>query len=173
VNIESPPYFQRLFPLLRWVPIETVRSYALWRVLHRYAASLSRAFRDEHFDFWGRFLRGQSAPSARNKLCSATVTALLPELVGRYYVERVFQQNARDKSLRMIGQLKEVRRHGCNVLVAGTVPLTNVCARDCAALVVEPRNITGRMDGCGHTKRRARQTQRSPRKNRVSRALPP
>lgn len=106
VNFESPQFMSSLFSLLYTTPLPNVRVYAIWSALRAVANYLPKPFQTETFNFFNRLLRGQKMPPARWQTCTNLVGQSLPDLVGRYYVQRAFSPNSKTVSLEMIDDVK-------------------------------------------------------------------
>ena len=68
----NPDFFKGLNALLASTDLDTIKTYLRWQLINstpEYA--LPKAFDDEHFDFYGRKLRGQPEQRARWKRCVA------------------------------------------------------------------------------------------------------
>jgi putative endopeptidase len=66
-------------------------------------------FKQETFFFWSKTLRGQQSEVPRWQMCTNLAAQSLPDLVGRYYVQRAFSANSKEVSLEMIQEVKAVK----------------------------------------------------------------
>ncbi|MHB1909147.1 MAG: M13 family metallopeptidase [Nitrososphaerales archaeon] len=110
VVIGQPEFFEAMDKLWAEVPIEDIRVYLRWRVLHSYAPILHSAIENENFDFFHRKLLGQQEPEARWKRAVQAIDDLIGEALGKLYVERYFPPEASKRVSIMIDDLKSVFR---------------------------------------------------------------
>jgi putative endopeptidase len=106
VNVATPNFFKELDRQIALAPIDAIRSYMRWHVLHASAPSLSTAFDDENFDFFGRTLSGQKERSPRWKRCTAATDDALGEAVGQDWVSANFPPAAKQNMLEMVHALE-------------------------------------------------------------------
>jgi putative endopeptidase len=108
VVIGQPEFFTALDELLSEKPIEDLRAYLRWRVIHAYAPFLHKAVESEDFEFFHRKLEGQEEPEARWKIAAHTIDGLLGEALGELYVEKYFPPDAKRRLVLMIEDIKQV-----------------------------------------------------------------
>lgn len=95
VTLDAPIYFSRISSFVGSTPGTTVNKYIRWRILHGLATRLSSAFVNENFNFYGKVLSGLSTPTARAKTCVSALDSVIPELIGRLYVEKAFPASSK------------------------------------------------------------------------------
>jgi len=110
VLVGQPEFFAALGGLLLSESVDTWRVYLRWHVLHGTAACLGRAFADEHFDFYGRTLRGTTEQRPRWKRVLAAADGALGEDLGQLYVQRAFSPAAKARVLEMVAFHLEAMR---------------------------------------------------------------
>ncbi|MFC3100195.1 M13 family metallopeptidase [Altererythrobacter lauratis] len=71
-------------------PLETLKAWMAVRFLASYAPVLPSAIDTAHFDFFGRFLNGQTEQRPRWKRAISEIEGMLGEQLGALYVERHF-----------------------------------------------------------------------------------
>lgn len=108
VVIGQPEFFGRLDGLLSSEPIENIRTYLRWVVLHGFAPFLHSEVDAEDFSFFHKELLGQEEPEARWKRTTKIIDALLGEALGALYVERHFPPEAKERAGQMIDDIREV-----------------------------------------------------------------
>ena len=108
VVIGQPEFFSRLDGMLSNEPIENVRTYLRWVVLHGFAPFLHSEVDAEDFSFFHKELQGQEEPEARWKRTTKIIDALLGEALGALYVERHFPPEAKERAGKMIDDIREV-----------------------------------------------------------------
>ena len=108
VVIGQPEFFSRLDGMLSNEPIENIRTYLRWVVLHGFAPFLHSEVDAEDFSFFHKELLGQEEPEARWKRTTKLIDALLGEALGALYVERHFPPEAKERAGKMIDDIREV-----------------------------------------------------------------
>jgi putative endopeptidase len=105
VNIDNPGFFTSLDAVLADTPVETLRDYLRWHLVRSYASSLSPAFENEAFEFYGKTLGGQQRMRPRWKRVLDATTADIGEQVAQLYVEAAFSERAKERCERMVDHL--------------------------------------------------------------------
>ena len=109
----SVPTFMTAFDaLLAATPLDDIKAYLRWHVLHQSADLLPKAFADANFDFFNRTLAGQQAESPRWRRCVAQTDARLGEALGKAFVEETFSPQAKADTLQMVQAIKDAMRAG-------------------------------------------------------------
>lgn len=110
VVIGQPEFFASVNRLLSEKPIEQLRTYLRWLILHSYASYLHSAIETEDFDFFHRRLIGQQEPEVRWKRATHTIDELIGEALGRLYVEKHFPAEAKRRVALLIEDIRFVFR---------------------------------------------------------------
>jgi len=105
VCVDNPGFFSALETLLAETPIETLRDYLRWMLLRSYASTLSPAFEDEAFEFFGRTLGGQQQMRPRWKRVIDMASSDIGELVAQLYVAETFSEHAKRRCEEMVEHL--------------------------------------------------------------------
>lgn len=105
VNIDNPGFFSALESLLAGTSFETLRDYLRWHVVRSFASSLSPAFENEAFDFYGKALGGQQKMKPRWKRVIDAATADIGEPVSRLFIAHAFSEDAKHRCERMVDHL--------------------------------------------------------------------
>jgi putative endopeptidase len=108
VLVGQPAYYKALDNLLKTQPIDVWKDKATFNAIDGASALLSKSFRDEHFDFWGRKLQGQKEQKPRWKIIAYRVDGGLGELLGQLYVEKYFTPDAKQRMLDLVNNLQGV-----------------------------------------------------------------
>lgn len=88
ISLPNPAYVRQLDALVKSLKPEQWKAYLRWRVGDAMAPYLAKSFRDAEFEFRGRVLRGQTAPSPRwQQVLDAINTAAGP-MLGKEYAAR-------------------------------------------------------------------------------------
>jgi putative endopeptidase len=98
LNVADPKFLAQLSKLLGDTPMATWKLYLRWQLLDAASPWLAKAFADESFDFRDRYLGGATGPKPRAARCAELTESLLPEAVGKLYVERHFSPVAKTKA---------------------------------------------------------------------------
>jgi putative endopeptidase len=157
---------QGLAKLFRETPVSTWQAYLQFRHLSGWSDVLPKAFDDENFAFYGKFLNGQPQQRDRWKRAVAVVNGSVGEAVGQIYVAKHFPADSKAKMNVLVENLKEAYRQRIRALTWMTEPTKLVALKkvdtlrtkigypdkwiDYSALEVKPG------DAVGNRKRSAR-----------------
>jgi putative endopeptidase len=108
VLVGQPGYYKALDNLLKTQPIDVWKDKATFNAVDGASSLLSKSFRDEHFDFYGRKLQGQKEQKPRWKTLAYRVDGGLGELLGQLYVEKYFTPDAKQRMLDLVNNLQSV-----------------------------------------------------------------
>ncbi len=106
LNVVSPDYFRTLNAELAKESLSDWKIYLRWHAIHEAANDLSSAFVKEHFNFYGKTLRGRQELPPRWKRCTNDVDEDLGEALGQAYVERYFSPQAKLDALKMVKEIE-------------------------------------------------------------------
>jgi putative endopeptidase len=107
VNVAEPGFFSGLEALLASGDLASLRAYLRWRLVDARATQLTPDFERDHYDFYEGFLRGQKEMPPRWRRCVQWVDQMLGEALGRVYVERAFNPDAKSRSLEMVAEIEK------------------------------------------------------------------
>ena len=116
VIVRQPSYFSALDTILAETPIEAVRDYLTFKTLDAAAPYLSSELADARFDFRGRVLAGTEADRDRWKRGIDFVSGAMGDALGRIYVERHFQPEARVRMAELVENVIQAFRLGIDRL---------------------------------------------------------
>jgi putative endopeptidase len=105
MNVAPPKFFAEFNTMLKDVPVDTWKTYMRWMAVNSAAPMLSRAFFDENFSFFGRYLSGQKEPQPRWKRCVQATNSNLGEALGMEYARRAFKPESKARMNVMIDNL--------------------------------------------------------------------
>ena len=108
IVVGQPEVIEGIGKILGKYPIEEIKSYLKWNVLHFAAPYLHEEAEMESFDFFNRKLMGQAEPEKRWKKAVKIVDRSIGEALGQLYVEREFGQDARERMETMVNDIREV-----------------------------------------------------------------
>jgi len=110
VNVTTPDYFKSQNGLLTDIPLSDWKAYLSFRQVNAAAPYLSSDFVNEHFDFFGRQLKGAQTIAPRWEQVVGSANDSLGEAVGEKYAERNFSPEAKTKMIDLVGKLKDAMR---------------------------------------------------------------
>jgi predicted metalloendopeptidase len=116
VVVRQPDYLEKLDGILASTPPSTWREYLTARLLSAYADELPSGFVNASFEFRGRTLSGLQEPRPRWKRGVSEVEGALGEAVGKLYVERHFQPEAKARMDALVKNLLAAFRAGIDEL---------------------------------------------------------
>ncbi len=95
VSVDNPGFFTALDGALADTSLDTLRDVLRWHLVRATASSLSPAFEDEHFAFYGRILGGQQAQQPRWKRIVGAASSDVGEAVAQLFVRETFPPQAK------------------------------------------------------------------------------
>ena len=104
VDVNQPEFFKAVDRMITTVPVADWRNFLRWRTVHASAASLASPVVAENFRFVQLFT-GAKELLPRWKRCSASTDQRLGELLGREYVKNSFRPEAKDRAVKIVGNL--------------------------------------------------------------------
>jgi len=106
LDVREPEFLKAFNDLLVAAPIEDLRAYLRWHVVHAHAPILASEFVAEHFRFYGAVLQGVAQLPPRWKRCVQAVDEDLGDALGRAFVERAFGARAKADMLALVGRIE-------------------------------------------------------------------
>jgi putative endopeptidase len=108
VVVRQPEFFKAADLLVSSSPIEDLKAYLCWSILHAAAPWLHSAVEKENFDLFGRKLTGQKEPEPRWKRSVRLVDGSIGEAIGKLFVEKHFPEEARRRANLLVDDLRRV-----------------------------------------------------------------
>ncbi|MBK7934449.1 MAG: hypothetical protein IPK01_13385 [Acidobacteria bacterium] len=105
INLAQPNFFKEVNAMLTSVPIEDWKVYFRWMTINSTAPALPKAFADENFNFFGKYLAGQKERQPRWKTCTQAVDGALGEALGMEYAKIAFKPEAKARMNELIDNL--------------------------------------------------------------------
>jgi putative endopeptidase len=105
--ITQPSYFEELSNIWSEVGLSQWQDYTSFKLVNAYASFLSQDFIDAEFAFEGGVLSGLEENRPRWKRGVDAVDSALGEIVGKLYVDRYFQENAKERMDVLIENLRD------------------------------------------------------------------
>lgn len=107
INVNQVEPINAAVKIVDSTPLEDLKAYLSWCVIDAAAPYLSDNFVNANFDFYGKQLSGQKEIQPRWKRAVGTVDRSLSEAVGQMYVEKYFPAEAKERMLKLVGNLQE------------------------------------------------------------------
>jgi putative endopeptidase len=108
IIVGQPKYYQALSTLIASQPIAVWKQKLRFDATNAASTALSKPFRDARFEFYGKTLSGQQAPTERWKTIVSSTDRNLGELLGQLYVEQYFKPEAKERMLSLVNNLQKV-----------------------------------------------------------------
>ena len=107
INVQVPDFFKAFNQVLAAENMDALKAYLTWHYVNASAILLTKAFVDAHFDFYGRVLTGSLQLRPRWKRCVDATDQQLGEALGREYVEKMFGEQGKRRTLEMVRQIEQ------------------------------------------------------------------
>ena len=102
INVLVPGFLEGLNKALGETPIETLKAYLRWHLVHSVAGRLSKAFVDEHFKFYSQRLTGTAQILPRWKRCVTATDGALGESLAMAFVQKTFGADGKAQAQELI-----------------------------------------------------------------------
>ncbi|XP_064641839.1 neprilysin-4-like [Lineus longissimus] len=106
VIVSVPGYYREIFDLMQRTPKRTIVNYLTWRVIQYAIAFLPKRYRSIS-NAYRQVVYGSKTEQARWKTCVKQVTYEMGDAVGRVYVQKRFDEEAKVYATEMITNIKE------------------------------------------------------------------
>jgi len=106
LNVSQPDFVKGFGEEISESSLANLKTYLIWHVLQQAAPLLSGPFVQASFDFNSKTLRGVKEQQVRWKRCVALVDHDLGEALGQEYVKRAFAGDAKERTLKMVGEIE-------------------------------------------------------------------
>jgi predicted metalloendopeptidase len=107
INVGQPEFFQAADKVFANTPVDDWKIYLRWHLLHGMAASLSKDFVEEDFNFFSKTLTGAQQLKPRWKRVVARTDEEIGESLGKLYVADNFPPEAKVRALELVNNLRE------------------------------------------------------------------
>ncbi len=102
MNETEPKFFAEFNTLLADTPLEQIKTYLRWHLLHAYAGtSLPESFDQENWNFYAHILNGAEKQQERWKRCTVRIDREMGEALGQAYVGKYFPPAEKQRALDM------------------------------------------------------------------------
>jgi putative endopeptidase len=105
INIGQPNFFKEVNKMLDDVSIADWQTYLRWMTVNSAAPILSKAFEEENFNFYGRYLSGTKEQQPRWRRCVSATDDSLGEALGQEFVKKAFTPKAKERMNELIDNL--------------------------------------------------------------------
>jgi putative endopeptidase len=105
VNVGQPTYLNGLNALVSNVPVSTWKHYFKYHAINSYASILSEEIEKVSFDFFSKRLNGVPAQQELWRRGVGVVNNHLGEIVGKIYVGKFFQEDAKKRMVTLVENL--------------------------------------------------------------------
>ena len=107
LNLGQPEPVKEVARILNNTDLKAQQAYLEWKVIDAAAPYLSDDFVAEHFEFNGKVLSGVKEMEPRWKRAVAAVDGAMGEAVGQMYVEKYFPAAAKERMVKLVGNLRK------------------------------------------------------------------
>ncbi|XP_035828940.1 neprilysin-1 [Aplysia californica] len=104
INV-SPPYFRNFTELIRNTPKRTLANYVFWRVTGGYLETLTQTYRSLVFEYY-KVVYGIQQGEPRDQVCARFAKGQIGFAIGKVFVDRYFEPEAKSMALDMIQGLQ-------------------------------------------------------------------
>ncbi|MCW5958458.1 MAG: M13 family metallopeptidase [Pyrinomonadaceae bacterium] len=116
VNMAPAKFFTEMNAMIGEVSIDDWKTYLRWMLVNSAAQGLPKAFADENFNFFGKYLSGAKERQPRWKQCVQATDGALGEALGMEYAARVFKPEAKARMNVLIDNLMAAMKDRINGL---------------------------------------------------------
>jgi predicted metalloendopeptidase len=97
LNVGQPDFFAEVNRMMSDVSIDDWKTYLRWMTVNSAAPLLSKAFVDENFNFFSRYLTGTKEQQPRWRRCVSATDGAVGEALGAEYVKKNFTPEAQNE----------------------------------------------------------------------------
>jgi putative endopeptidase len=105
IVIAQVAYTKALNSILKNTPLSTWKTYLKWTAVNGSASYLTSALDKEHFNFYSKTLNGIKEQKPQWRRAVDLVNNNLGEMLGKLYVEKHFSPEAKERMLKLVGNL--------------------------------------------------------------------
>ena len=106
INLNQPIFVKEISTLLTTIPVEDWKIYFKWNIINETASYLSSNFVKASFDFYGKAMTGTEVMRPRWKRVLGVTSGTLSEALGQLYVKAYFPQEAKDRMVKLVANLR-------------------------------------------------------------------
>jgi putative endopeptidase len=102
MNVTEPKFFAEFNALVEQTPLEQIKAYLRWHLLHAFAGtSMPSAFDQETWNFYSHILNGAEKQQERWKRCTSRIDREMGEALGQVYAAKYFPPEDKQRALVM------------------------------------------------------------------------
>ncbi len=105
LNVGQPDFFAEMNRMLTDVPVADWKTYLRWMTINSSAPLLSKAFVDENFNFYSKYLTGTKEQQPRWRRCVNATDGAVGEALGAEFVKKNFTPAAQKRMSELIDNL--------------------------------------------------------------------
>lgn len=105
LNVGQPDFFTEVNKMTADVSVADWKTYLRWMTINSSASLLSKAFVDENFNFYSRYLTGTKEQQPRWRRCVAATDGAVGEALGAEFVKKNFTPEAQKRMSLLIDNL--------------------------------------------------------------------
>lgn len=106
VVVNTPGYLKNLTEILKVEPKRNVANYMMWRAARASIGFMNKAAR-EIIEEYARNITGKTATTPRWKTCVSSAGGSFSAAVGKMYVSKHFQEDAKESMLEMVTDIRQ------------------------------------------------------------------
>jgi putative endopeptidase len=88
-----------------------IDNYIMWKIINNYVGFISEEMRIKKFEFYGRFLNGQTKEKSDEELATIYLMHSLPELIGKLFCNKYFTSDSKNLMKDLIDCLLDTYEH--------------------------------------------------------------
>ena len=116
IIIRQSDYLQNINDIIMETSISDWKTYYKWALINRFASLISSDFDKQNFYFYRTVLSGVKKMEPRWKRGVGVVSGSMGEIIGKVYVEKHFDQKAKDRMLELVENLRKAYKNGIDEL---------------------------------------------------------
>jgi putative endopeptidase len=102
MNLMEPKFFAEFNALVEETPLDQIKAYLRWHLLHAFAGtSMPAAFDQETWNFYSHILNGAEKQQDRWKRCTSRIDREMGEALGQVYAAKYFPPESKQRALEM------------------------------------------------------------------------
>lgn len=106
LNIEVPAFITAFNKTLDAQSLDAIKNYMTWHLVNSNQVGLSAAIRQEHFNFYDKYLRGSKEMRPRWKVCVDTTDAMLPDALGQEFIAKTLGAEGIKRTADMVNAIE-------------------------------------------------------------------
>jgi putative endopeptidase len=107
INVRNIKAIEKAVEVATSTDQETLSAYLKWNVVSSCAPYLSKAFVDQHFEFYEKTLMGTTEIKDRWKRAMSWTESALGEALGKLYCEKYFDESSKQQALDIVEQVRK------------------------------------------------------------------